>query len=119
MPSVMERHRERGLGLALLTFLGLLSLGPPAAAAAAAAATATGSEPPLVFPDRVKADVALIVAHPDDEGAAAPLLARWGLEEKKRVVAIYLTSGDLGTDRVGRVRGPAFGYMRLTELHWT
>lgn len=71
-----------------------------------------------LVPDRIKADTVVILAHPDDEGVVAPVLARWALEDNQRVVNIYLTSGDSGTNRVGDVHGPAFGYMRLTELHW-
>jgi len=72
-----------------------------------------------MFPDRIKADTVVILAHPDDEGVIAPLLARYALEEKQRIVALYLTSGESGTNRTGNVRGPAFAAMRLTELHWT
>ena len=74
---------------------------------------------PLLLPDRIKADVLVVLAHPDDEGVVAPLLARWALEEKQRVFVVYLTSGEFGVNRVGAVKGPAFGYLRLTELHWT
>lgn len=74
---------------------------------------------PLLVPDRIKADDLVVLAHPDDEGIVAPLLALWALGDRRRVVNVYLTSGEFGTNRVGGVRGPAFGYMRLTELHWT
>ncbi|MBI3448315.1 MAG: PIG-L family deacetylase [Acidobacteria bacterium] len=74
---------------------------------------------PLLVPDRVKSDTVVVLAHPDDEGVVAPLLAREALAGKRRVVAIYLTAGEAGVDRVSAIRGPAFGTMRLTELHWT
>ncbi len=76
-------------------------------------------EAPLLVPDRIKADLMVILAHPDDEGVVAPLLARYALEEKRRIVSLYLTAGQFGTNRVGEIRGPAFGYLRLAELHWT
>lgn len=78
-----------------------------------------GEEEPLLVPDRIKADLMVILAHPDDEGVVAPLLARYALEEKRRIVSLYLTAGQFGTNRVGEIRGPAFGYLRLAELHWT
>jgi len=80
---------------------------------------AVPDRPPLLVPDRIKAEVVAVLAHPDDEGVIAPLLARSALVEHERVVALYLTAGELGTDRVSSIRGASFGYMRLTELHWT
>ncbi|HZE89293.1 MAG TPA: PIG-L family deacetylase, partial [Verrucomicrobiae bacterium] len=77
------------------------------------------TEPPLLVPDRVKAETLVVLAHPDDEGVVAPLLAREALAARRRVIAIYLTAGEAGVDRVSSIRGPAFGAMRLTELHWT
>jgi LmbE family N-acetylglucosaminyl deacetylase len=72
-----------------------------------------------MVPDRIKAEVVAVLAHPDDEGVIAPLLARFALVDGERVVALYLTMGEMGTDRVASIRGPAFGLMRLTELHRT
>jgi len=78
-----------------------------------------GGERPLLSPDRIKAETVVVLAHPDDEGVVAPLVARYARGEGQRVVHLYLTSGELGTNRVGMVRGPALGHLRLTELHWT
>jgi LmbE family N-acetylglucosaminyl deacetylase len=46
----------------------------------------------LPLPDeRYKADILLVVAHPDDEGAATPYLAR-ALDEHKRVATLAITN---------------------------
>jgi len=85
------------------------------------AAESAGPDPnsPFLVPDRMKADTVVILAHPDDEGVVAPLLARDALVGRQRIVNLYVTSGEMGADRVGGVQGPAFGSMRLMELHWT
>jgi LmbE family N-acetylglucosaminyl deacetylase len=103
---------------ALLLILATLPVGA-ALADSPQPSAAAGALRPLLLPDRIRADTVVILAHPDDEGVVAPLLARWALVDRQRVVNIYMTAGELGTDKVGAVQGPAFGYMRLTELHRT
>jgi len=94
-----------------------------AALLAAAAWTASGAAGDgaelLLVPDRIKADTLVVLAHPDDEGVVAPLVARYALGESQRVVHLYLTAGEKGADRVGAVAGESLGLMRLTELHRT
>src|SRR5437879_1828373 len=52
---------------------------------------------PLPAPDdRYKADILLVVAHPDDEGAATPYLARAIYDEHKRVAVVFTTRGGSG-----------------------
>jgi hypothetical protein len=47
----------------------------------------------LAQPDeRFKVDILLVVAHPDDEGAATPYLAR-ALDDHKRVAVVFGTRG--------------------------
>src|SRR5439155_51027 len=46
--------------------------------------------------DRYKADILLIVAHPDDDTLAAPYLAKAIYEEHKHVSVIYGTRGNAG-----------------------
>jgi len=96
-----------------------LAAASPGEVAAGDSAPAAGATTPLLLPDRIKADTLVVLAHPDDEGIVAPLIARYALVEKQRVVVLYLTAGASGMDKVGAIQGPAFGYMRLTELHWT
>ena len=81
--------------------------------------TGSGTGGPFLLPDRIKTDTLVVLAHPDDEGVIAPLLARYALDEKQRVINIYMTSGEYGTNKVGKLKGPAFGMLRMTELHWS
>jgi hypothetical protein len=56
---------------------------------------------PLKAPDeRYKVDILLVVAHPDDEGAATAYLAR-AIDEGKRVAVVYGTRGSSGANEVG------------------
>jgi len=65
--------------------------------------------------DRLKADVLLIVAHPDDETGVSAYLAQL-LDQGKRVAAVYLTHGEAGHNNMGRERGPSLGAAREMEL---
>ena len=64
---------------------------------------------------RFKADVLLIVAHPDDETGVSAYLAQL-LDQGKKVAAVYLTHGEAGHNNMGRERGPALGTVREMEL---
>ena len=64
---------------------------------------------------RMKADVLLIVAHPDDETGVSSYLAQL-LDQGKRVAAVYLTHGEAGHNNMGRERGPSLGVVREMEL---
>ena len=46
--------------------------------------------------ERYKVDILLVVAHPDDEGAATPYLARAIDDEHKRVAVVFGTRGSSG-----------------------
>src|SRR2546430_3638001 len=62
----------------------------------------------LASPDeRFKTDILLIVAHPDDEGAATPYLARAIYDEHKRVAVVFATPGGSGGNDYSREHGPA------------
>jgi hypothetical protein len=65
--------------------------------------------------DRFKADLLLIVAHPDDETGVSAYLAQL-LDQGKRVAAVYLTHGEAGHNNMGRERGPSLGLVREMEL---
>src|SRR6185312_1168192 len=65
--------------------------------------------------DRLKADVLLIVAHPDDETGVSGYLAQL-MDQGKRVAAVYLTHGEAGHNNMGRERGPSLGASREMEL---
>src|SRR5207253_6200241 len=65
--------------------------------------------------DRMKADVLLITAHPDDETGVSAYLAQL-LDQGKRVAAVYLTHGEAGHNNMGRERGVSLGLAREMEL---
>ncbi len=93
-------------GLALLWF----SLG----------CTAWGAPPPKARaqfdPDeRYKADLLLIIAHPDDDVVIGGYLAKIAFDGHKRIAVIYCTSGDGGGNAVGNEAGAALGQMRTIE----
>jgi LmbE family N-acetylglucosaminyl deacetylase len=70
---------------------------------------------PLPPDVRMKTDVLLIVAHPDDETAIGSLLARLVLDEQKRVSIIYCNSGTGGGNSAGNEQAAAMGLIRETE----
>jgi len=101
------------LRLRLVCFFLCLGLAMRICAGAAAqdskpAQTAT----PLRAPDeRYKVDILLVVAHPDDEGAATAYLAR-AIDEGKRVAVVYGTRGSSGANEVGAEQAAALGAIR-------
>jgi LmbE family N-acetylglucosaminyl deacetylase len=71
---------------------------------------------PATEPDnRFKADVLLVVAHPDDETGVSAYLAEL-LDQHKRVAAVYLTHGEAGHNNMGPERATALGAVREMEL---
>jgi len=69
----------------------------------------------LPLPDeRYKVDILLVVAHPDDEGAATPYLAR-ALDEHKRVAVAFGTRGSSGANEAGAEQAAALGAIREIE----
>jgi len=70
----------------------------------------------LPAPDeRYKADILLVVAHPDDEGAATPYLARAIYDEHKRVAVVFTTRGGSGGNDYSREHGSALADIREQE----
>src|ERR1700749_699952 len=63
---------------------------------------------------RYKADILLVVAHPDDEGAATAYLAR-AIDEGKRVAVVYGTRGNSGGNEVGMEQAAALAAVREIE----
>lgn len=90
------------------------------AAALWASAALAGSElskaPPAPPPDeRYKADILLIVAHPDDETAVTGYLAKAIYDEHRRVAVIFGTRGDGGGNAEGNEQAAALGAEREIE----
>ena len=74
--------------------------------------------PPNLPPDeRFKADILVIVAHPDDETEITGYLARAIFDQHKRVAAMFGTPGNGGGDAVSNVQAAALGDIRATEAH--
>jgi LmbE family N-acetylglucosaminyl deacetylase len=64
---------------------------------------------------RYKADILLVVAHPDDEVMATAYLAREIYDDHKRVAVVYQTSGDEGNNDVGPEQAASLGDIRQIE----
>src|SRR6201998_169854 len=64
---------------------------------------------------RFKADILVVVAHPDDEAFFTPYLARAMYDMHKRVAVIFSTHGGSGANRYTRERGPAMANEREIE----
>jgi len=65
--------------------------------------------------DRFKADILVIVAHPDDETLIAGYLARAIFDQKKRVAVVYGTRGDAGGNVIGYEQAASLGAIREIE----
>src|SRR5216684_4731172 len=78
---------------------------------------ASGAQEPKALPlpdERYKADILVVVAHPDDEGAATPYLAR-ALDEHKRIAVVFGTRGSSGANEAGAEQAAALGAIREIE----
>ena len=65
--------------------------------------------------DRMKADILVIVAHPDDEAAVTPYLARAIYDLHKRAAVVFATRGGSGGNDYSREHGPALANIREME----
>ena len=70
---------------------------------------------PVSPDDRFKADILVVVAHPDDETEVTGYLARAIFDERKRVAVIFGTRGDGGGDATGQEQAAALGAEREIE----
>lgn len=72
--------------------------------------------PALLPPDpRYKADVLVVVAHPDDDVLIGAYLAHLSLDAHKRIAVLYCTRGDGGGNNVSNESGLALGQIREIE----
>lgn len=65
--------------------------------------------------ERFKADILVVVAHPDDEGAVTPYLARAIYDLHKRVAVVFGTHGGSGANNYGAERAGALTDIREME----
>jgi LmbE family N-acetylglucosaminyl deacetylase len=65
--------------------------------------------------ERYKVDILVVVAHPDDEGAVTPYLARAIYDQHKTVAVVFGTRGGSGGNDYRREHGPAMADVRETE----
>lgn len=65
--------------------------------------------------DRYKADLLVVVAHPDDETEIGAYLARAIFDEHKRVAVVFGTRGNSGGNDVGQEQAAALGAIREIE----
>jgi LmbE family N-acetylglucosaminyl deacetylase len=64
---------------------------------------------------RFKADILVVVAHPDDESMIAAFLAREVYDHGKRVAVVYATRGNAGDNSVGPEQGASLANIREIE----
>lgn len=111
MPKSLRAFRLTAFDVNLMKRLTILVLGFLLASVRSGAQESK----PLPVPDeRYKADILLVVAHPDDEGAATPYLAR-ALDEGKRVAVVFGTHGSSGANEAGSEQAMALGAIREIE----
>src|SRR5260370_42107037 len=75
------------------------------------------AQEPIALPmadKRYKGDILLVVAHPDDEGAATPYRAR-ALDEHQRVAVVFGTRGSSGANAARAEQAAALGAVRAHE----
>lgn len=65
--------------------------------------------------DRLKVDLLLVVAHPDDETGVTPYLVQL-MDQHKRVAVVYTTHGEAGHNNMGPERAKSLGASREMEL---
>ena len=81
-----------------------------------AGARAQGGPQRVNPPDeRYKADILIVVAHPDDEAFFTPYAAKAIYDMHKRVAVIFSTHGGSGVNRYSQERGPAMANEREIE----
>jgi LmbE family N-acetylglucosaminyl deacetylase len=72
--------------------------------------------PPAPRPDdRYKADILVVVAHPDDETEITAYLAKAIYDQHRRVAVIFGTRGDGGGNAMGNEQAAALGAVREIE----
>jgi len=82
----------------------------------AAPALQAQAHPPIPAADsRYKADILVVVAHPDDDTALSTYLARAVLDEGKRAAVIFTDRGNAGPNAVGMEQSKTLAAVREME----
>jgi LmbE family N-acetylglucosaminyl deacetylase len=109
-------HCRSALWIALLLFLFLAGYPWTLSAQSAQTAPPPNQAPFSPEPDaRYKADILVVVAHPDDETEIAAYLARAIYDQHKRVAVLFGTRGDSGGNVMGYEQTAALGAEREIE----
>ncbi|HEX5483547.1 MAG TPA: PIG-L family deacetylase, partial [Terriglobia bacterium] len=114
----MNDNRMR---FAMAAFLAMALFGWLPSARCAQATTPSPAAPSQEAPAspapdaRYKADVLVVVAHPDDETEIGSYLARLTLDEHKQVAVLYGTRGNSGGNALGYEQAAALGAEREIE----
>ena len=112
-PALAEsRPLHRGFPVAPMRAFPLLAFGLFLAARLAGAPAAISSPPP---DERFKADLLVIIAHPDDETLIAGYLARAVLDDHRRVAVVCTTRGNAGQNLVGFEQAASLAEIREAE----
>ena len=122
-----DRNRLTGEYMKLLKSIGTLNvilfaaLAVALSSSGARAQNSDSSKPdPYTWNNRppnpaFKADILVVVAHPDDEIMAAAYMAREIYDHHKRVAVVFQTPGDGGNNDVGPEQAAAMGDLRMIE----
>ena len=95
---------------------GLVCAGALLAALSLHAQASPPVQPPVPPPDpRYKADVLVIVAHPDDDTGVSTFLAKAVLDQGKRAAVIFTNRGNGGPNAVGMEQSKALADVREME----
>lgn len=71
---------------------------------------------PSTLPDsRFKADLLVVIAHPDDESEIGAFLAKAAFDEHKRIAVVYGTRGNGGGNAIGEEQAASLGAIREIE----
>ena len=100
---------KRSVAIFVIALGGFVGTGASGQTVAPAAQVVKGPD------ERFKADILVVVAHPDDEGGVTPYLARAIYDEHKKVAVVFATRGGSGGNDFSREHGPALADIREQE----
>ncbi len=111
-------QRDFGRTIRIVLATGVLAALSGSAAGAQAVISVHGDSYPAnnrPSDPRFKADILVVLAHPDDESMVAAYVAREVFDQHKRVAVVYGTHGDTSRNAVGPEVGAVIGDIREME----